>query len=126
MLVETRTAMGAAAREVGFVMKIGSGRILVGIATAALVCLVAAAPDAQAQKAKSTQSEAKWIKFDPEKKEVTVKIDYVGSGDDPWGNYRSGFEAKLVVDRTDFGMEYMPDGFGTEVTIMINIEGIRK
>ena len=60
------------------------------------------------------------------KKEVTVKIDYVGSGDDPWGNYRSGFEAKLVVDRTDFGMEYMPDGVGTEVTVMVNIEGIRK
>ena len=65
-------------------MKIWTRRALVGIATAAAVCLVAAAPDAQAQKkAKSTQSEAKWIKFDPEKKEVTVKVTKPGKGDKP-------------------------------------------
>ncbi len=58
-------------------------RTLVGIAAAAVVSLVAAAPDAQAQKSKSTQSEAKWIKFDPETKQVTVKVTKPGKGATP-------------------------------------------
>ena len=67
MLAETRTAPGAAAGEVRFVMQIWARRALVGFAAAVVVCGIAAAPDAQAQKSKSTQSEAKWIKFDPER-----------------------------------------------------------
>ena len=58
-------------------------RTLVGIAAAAVVSLVAAAPDAQAQKSKSTQSEAKWIKFDPETSQVTVKVTKPGKGATP-------------------------------------------
>ena len=65
-------------------MKISARRTLIGFAAAALVCVVAAAPDAQAQgKAKSTQSEAKWIKFDPETNEVTVKVTKPGKGAKP-------------------------------------------
>ncbi len=58
-------------------------RTLVGIAAAAVVSLVAATPDAQAQKSKSTQSEAKWIKFDPETNQVTVKVTKPGKGAKP-------------------------------------------
>ena len=64
-------------------MQIWTRRTLVGIAAAAVVSLVAAAPDAQAQKSKSTQSEAKWIKFDPETNQVTVKVTKPGKGAKP-------------------------------------------
>ncbi len=64
-------------------MQIWTRRTLVGIAAAVVVCGVAAAPDAQAQKAKSTQSEAKWIKFDPETNQVTVKVTKPGKGAKP-------------------------------------------
>ncbi len=83
MLAETLTAPAAAAEEVRFVMQTWIRRTLVGIAAAAVVSLVAAAPDAQAQKTKSTQSEAKWIKFDPETKQVTVKVTKPGKGATP-------------------------------------------
>ncbi len=64
-------------------MQIWARRALVGIAAAVVVCGVAAAPDAQAQKSKSTQSEAKWIKFDPETNQVTVKVTKPGKGAKP-------------------------------------------
>ncbi len=65
-------------------MQIWTRRTLVGIAAVAVVSLVAAAPDAQAQrKSKSTQSEAKWIKFDPETNQVTVKVTKPGKGAKP-------------------------------------------
>lgn len=59
-------------------------------------------------------------------KPLTVVLDRVGSGKDPWGGYRTGFEGTFTVKRSDFGMNYMPDGIGDEVKILISIEGIRK
>lgn len=44
------------------------------VALLALVFVVAAAPEAQAKKAKSTQTEAKWVKFDAASKTVVVKV----------------------------------------------------
>ena len=60
------------------------------------------------------------------KKDVTVGIEHVGSGDDPWGNYRSGFVTTFAVKRSDFDMNFMMGALGDEVTLMVNIEGIRE
>lgn len=57
---------------------------------------------------------------------VTVEVDQIGAGKDPWGNWRSGFEATFTVKRSDFGMTYMPEGLGDEVKVMLGIEGIRQ
>ena len=59
-------------------------------------------------------------------KEITVDIEHIGSGDDPWGNFRSGFETVFTVKRSEFGMKYMLGGIGDEVTVHVNIEGIAK
>lgn len=60
-------------------------------------------------------------------KEVTVAMSKVGEGEDPWGNYRAGFEGSFTMDRTDFGMDFMKDGgLGTEVTVTLAFEGIRE
>lgn len=60
------------------------------------------------------------------KKEVTVTMTKVGEGDDPWGNYRAGFEGTFSIDRTEFGMDYMKDGIGSEVTLILAFEGLRQ
>ncbi|HET6277573.1 MAG TPA: YceI family protein [Candidatus Polarisedimenticolia bacterium] len=63
---------------------------------------------------------------------VTLEIEFLGSGPDLWGGYRSGFEARTTIDRKDFGMtwnEALDSGglmLGDEVAILINIEGVRQ
>ena len=61
-------------------------------------------------------------------KSITTEFEYVGEGKDPWGGYRAGGEAKLEFKRSDFGMDFMLDNnsLGDTVTVMINIEAIRK
>ena len=50
----------------------------------------------------------------------------MGVGKGMKGEQRAGWEATLVVNRTDFGMNYMPEGIGTEVTLRISVEGVKK
>ena len=56
----------------------------------------------------------------------TVKVEHIGSGKDPWGGYRAGFETSFKVKRSDFGMTHMLGGVGDEVRLTVNIEGIRQ
>ena len=61
------------------------------------------------------------------KKEITVAMSKVGEGDDPWGNYRAGFEGSFTIDRTEFGMDYMKEGgLGREVMVTLAFEGVRE
>lgn len=57
---------------------------------------------------------------------VSAELRLVGEGKDPWGNYRAGFEGSFVIDRTAFGMDYMTEGIGTEVTVTLAFEGTRR
>ncbi len=57
---------------------------------------------------------------------VTVPAEATGAGDDPWGNYRMGFEAVFTVKRSDFGMDFMMNGLGDEVELTVSVEGIRQ
>jgi polyisoprenoid-binding protein YceI len=60
-------------------------------------------------------------------KPVTAEVTHVGSGDDPWGNARVGFEARFTIDRTDFGMTYMAGaGLGNDVQMIVSLEATRK
>jgi polyisoprenoid-binding protein YceI len=49
-----------------------------------------------------------------------------GAGQDPWGNYRIGFETAFKIKRSDFGMANALDIAGDEVRLIVNVEGIRK
>ncbi len=60
------------------------------------------------------------------KKEVNVKMHKVGEGEDPWGNHRAGFEGSFTVNRHDFGMDFMKDGLGAEITVTLAFEGTRE
>ena len=59
-------------------------------------------------------------------KQVSTEVELVGVGKGMKGEQRAGWEATLVVNRTDFGMNYMPEGIGTEVTLRISVEGVKK
>lgn len=59
-------------------------------------------------------------------KSVTIPMELTGTGKDPWGGFRVGFEGKLDIDRTDYGITFMPDGLGNEVNLMLTVEAIKK
>jgi len=58
-------------------------------------------------------------------KSVTFEVVKTGEGKDPWGNERVGFEGSLTLNRLDFGVSYMPEGLGKDVTIIIAVEGVK-
>jgi polyisoprenoid-binding protein YceI len=57
---------------------------------------------------------------------LTVKVQRTGSGKDPWGGFRIGFETTFTIRRSDFGMNFMMEGVGDEVRIILSIEGNRQ
>ena len=57
---------------------------------------------------------------------ITVKVSRTGSGKDPWGNFRSGFETSFIIKRSDFGMNFMLGGVSDEVKLIVSVEGIRQ
>ena len=80
-------------------MQIWARRTSMGLVALAVICLLWAAPQAQAQKAKSTQTEAVWVKFDPETNTVTVRVRNPGKGATPPRHLklRKGREASFNV-----------------------------
>ncbi|MDI9244852.1 YceI family protein [Marinobacter sp. CHS3-4] len=60
-------------------------------------------------------------------KEVTLDVEMVGHGADPWGGYRMGFEAETEFYLDDFGISYEKLGKASrEVELIISVEGIRQ
>ena len=59
-------------------------------------------------------------------RKLTVNAKHTGSGKDPWGNYRRGFETSFTIKRSDFGMDFMLGGISDEVGITVSVSGIRQ
>jgi polyisoprenoid-binding protein YceI len=59
-------------------------------------------------------------------KPVELVMKKVGEGKDPWGNFRTGYEGSLTVNRMDFGIDYMPEGLSKDITLRLAVEGIRQ
>lgn len=55
-------------------------------------------------------------------KSVTAKVEYVGTGKDPWGGTRAGFEARITIKRSDFGMKGMIPALSDEVQLIVAVE----
>ena len=60
------------------------------------------------------------------KKSIQARFELAGAGEDPWGGHRAGGEAVFTIKRSDYGIDYMPDGLGDEVRITVAIEGVKK
>jgi polyisoprenoid-binding protein YceI len=59
-------------------------------------------------------------------KPVSLDVSPVGAGSDPWGGYRTGYNASTIIKRSDYGMNYMSGGIGDEITIRLYVEMIKK
>jgi len=59
-------------------------------------------------------------------REVTLAMAHVGEGKDPWGGYRSGYEGRMTLKRTDYGMGFMVGPVGEEVELILSVEGVRQ
>ncbi len=64
-------------------------------------------------------------------KPVELDVEFLGAGQDPWGNARLGFEATAVISRKDWGVDFnIPlDGgkvlIGDKVNIHLAVEAVR-
>ena len=59
-------------------------------------------------------------------KVINVHLERVGSGKDPGGNVRTGYDGSFSLKRSDFGMNFGNDGaLGDDVTVTVAFEGIR-
>jgi polyisoprenoid-binding protein YceI len=61
---------------------------------------------------------------------VKLPFKIFGFGPDPWGGYRSGFEATTLIKRSDYGIDYGlgekgGGAVGDEVQVNLLIEGIK-
>ncbi len=61
-------------------------------------------------------------------KEMTFPFKVLGFGTDPWGGYRTGFEAKTILKASDFGFGWgiKPNAsVGDDIEITLLIEGVK-
>jgi len=59
-------------------------------------------------------------------KEITAKLTRTGSGKDPKGGARVGFEGVFAIKRSEFGMKFMPEGLAEDVQIMLSVEAVKS
>lgn len=59
-------------------------------------------------------------------REVTLDVEMLGHGDDPWGGYRMGFEAETEIRLEDFGIPTNLGKASEVVELEISVEGIRQ
>jgi polyisoprenoid-binding protein YceI len=59
-------------------------------------------------------------------KPVSIKVEQIGEGKDPWGGYRAGFYGTTEINRSDFGIDKNLGPASEKVEITLSIEGIKK
>lgn len=57
---------------------------------------------------------------------ISIDVSHVGAGEDPWGEYRRGFEGTVTLTRADFGIDYDLGEEAEEVEMYLSVEGIRQ
>jgi len=58
-------------------------------------------------------------------KSITAEMEWVGTGE-MRGMRKGGFEARTTIRRSEFGIDFMPNALGDEITIIAAIEGSAK
>ena len=59
-------------------------------------------------------------------KPVTIEVEQIGAGPDPWGGYRRGFQGATTIALKDFGIDYDLGPASQEVELILSVEGIRQ
>ncbi len=56
-------------------------------------------------------------------KSITLDVENIGGGKDPWGGFRHGFEGRATINAQDSGMKA---GYVKDVDLIWSVEGIRQ
>jgi len=59
-------------------------------------------------------------------KDIVIKGQHIGAGDDPWGHYRRGFEGRTTIKLKDYDVLMDLGSASQEVQLYFSIEGIRQ
>ena len=59
-------------------------------------------------------------------KPISIHLEKLGEGNDPWGGYRAGFVGTTTLTRRDFGISYNLGPASESMELELGIEGIRK
>ena len=59
-------------------------------------------------------------------KAITIDVEKIGEGKDPWGGYRVGFEGRTSFMLSDFGINKNLGPKSKKVEMILSIEGVRK
>lgn len=59
-------------------------------------------------------------------KTITIPFERFKTGEDPWKNVRTGGEAKFMIKRSDYKMNYMIPQISDEIELVVALEGIKK
>jgi len=61
-------------------------------------------------------------------KEIAIEVSQIGTGPDPWGGYRRGFEGHTTLHLSDYNMKKagMLGPLAENVELFLSIEGIRQ
>jgi polyisoprenoid-binding protein YceI len=57
---------------------------------------------------------------------IVIDVNAMGSGSDPWGGYRRGFEGTTHLTLADYGITVFLGAAAKEVEIYLSIEGVRQ
>lgn len=57
-------------------------------------------------------------------KSVSIEMEHTGASNHPIGGPRQGFFGVTTIKRSDFGINYMPDGLSEEVELTLSFEGV--
>jgi polyisoprenoid-binding protein YceI len=57
---------------------------------------------------------------------VTIDVEHIGHGTDPWGGYRRGFEGTTRIALADYNINYNLGPKSKEVELILSVEGIRQ
>lgn len=57
---------------------------------------------------------------------ITAIVTRIGAATGAQFGTRIGYDAQLELDRTQFGMDYLPDLLGTKVKVFISLEAIKR
>lgn len=57
---------------------------------------------------------------------VTIEVEKVGEGKDPWGGYRAGFEGETEFSMRDFNIKQDLGPASQNVKLKLHVEGVKK
>ena len=59
-------------------------------------------------------------------KSVTIEVEKIGEGKDPWGGYRAGFSGETEISLKDFNVKMDLGPASQTVKLALEVEGIKK